>query len=89
MRLNMVHGITKQGPLVAVDENGVPILEGWFKPMADGKNKQGKGAMGTETTAKMLWQAKLPLGDYHTTRTDASFHGVAQETALSRLSKLF
>ena len=69
----MVHAITKEGPLTSLDAEGFPIAEGWFKPKKKGRGKQGRGDMGTEETAEMLWQAKIATGDYHAAMTDSMF----------------
>ena len=73
LRLIMVHAITKDGPLVSLDAEGFPIAEGWFKAKKKGRGKQGRGDMGTEETAEMLWQAKIATGDYHAAMTDSMF----------------
>lgn len=73
-RMIMVHAITKHGPLVTRDENGVPIEEGWF---TGEKGKAGRGSdsfkMRSTPTAEFLWQAKLAKGDYHAAMTDRMF----------------
>ena len=69
----MVHAITKEGPLTSLDAEGFPIAEGWFKPKKKGRGKQGRGDMGTEETAEMLWQANIATGDYHAAMTDSMF----------------
>ena len=38
-----------------------------------GRGKQGRGDMGTEETAEMLWQAKLATGDYHAAMTGSIY----------------
>lgn len=69
----MLHAITKHGPLTAINANGFPIPENFFKPKANGKGKKGKRAVVTKNTAGMLWQAKSSTGDYHDAMTEGMF----------------
>lgn len=72
-RLIMVHAITKQDPLAACDDAGLPVQKGWFKPEESGKGRQERGPMGEEDIAEMLWQAKITSGDCHHGMTDKMF----------------
>ena len=64
-----------------------PIAEGWLKPKAKGKGRQGRGDMATEETAEMLWQAKIATGDYHAAMTDTMFMQLLERRLTPAFSK--
>lgn len=73
-RMIMVHAITKDGPLVAHDDSGFPIKEGWFGAKKGNRRPGVDGLkLSDEPTAELLWQAKSSRGDYHDAMNDGMF----------------
>lgn len=60
--MNVVHAVTKQGPLVTDDSEGYPIDESFFQ--ASGKARKGLRTA-EAISAEFLWQANKSTGDYH------------------------
>ena len=69
-RLIILHAITKDGPLITLDENDLPLddlKDNWGKHDVPKPNKEG-------LSAENLWQASSHTGDYHDNMDSENFH---------------